>query len=65
MENKCNLVEDISILTSIDETSADNNSNVESINTNAIYDIQDRSEVHPNISVRYARLKTRDRIRQT
>ena len=65
VENKRNTEEDESILSSIDELFADNDSDDGYISMNALEDIQDRSQIHPDINVRYALLKIRDHIKQT
>ena len=65
MENERNLEEDDSILASIDESSADDNSDEKSISTENIEDILDGSYVHPDINASDARLKIRDCIRQS
>ena len=64
MEKKHNLVEDESILASIDETSTDNKSDYGSISTGALEDILDGNYVNPNITARDTILKICDRIRQ-
>ena len=57
MENERNLVEHESMLDSIDESSAEDNFDDESISTNALEDIR-------NINVRYAILRISGRIRK-
>ena len=64
MENKHNLVEDELISASIDESSEDNNSDHESISTDALKYILYGRYVHPDINARDSRLKIRDHIRQ-
>ena len=62
MENKCNLVEDESILDSIGESSTDDNSYGGSIITDDLEKFWDGNHVHPNINTRYNRLKMHDHI---
>ena len=57
--------EDESILASIDESSADDKYDEKSISTHDLEDIWDGIYVHPNIHAGDARLKIRDRIRQS
>ena len=57
IENERNLVEDESILSSLDESSTDDNSDEKSISTDSLKDIQDGNYVHLNINARYARWK--------
>ena len=64
LEKEHNLVEDKSISASIYESSADDNSDGESIITDALEDIWGGSYVHLNINARYAILKIRHCIRQ-
>ena len=64
VENKRNAEEDEYITASIDELSTCNDSSEGSISTHALEDIQDGSQIHPDMNARYARLKTRDNIRQ-
>ena len=64
MENKGNLVEDKSILTSISESSAENISHASYITTYTLEDIWDGNSMHPNINTRYSGLKILDRIKQ-
>ena len=64
LENECNLVEEISILDSIDELSAINTYIDKSTITDSLVDIWYRSYMHPNINARDYRLKIRDHIRQ-
>ena len=65
LENERNLEEDESISDSIDESYADDNSDNKSIGTYDIENIWCGSYAHPNIKTRDARLKIRDRIRQS
>ena len=62
--NRRNLVEYGSVLASIDESSADNNSDDKYISTDYCEDIWYGIYVHPYIHERDSRLKVRDRIRQ-
>ena len=64
MENECNLVEDKSILASIDESSADNNSDEEYKSTDDIKKIWYGTYVNTNNNARDARLKICEHIRQ-
>ena len=64
MENERDLVEYESIFGSIDESSAEDNSDDESISTNALEDIRDGKHVHPDINARDATLIINDRIRK-
>ena len=57
-----NSEEDESVLASIDESSADNYSDDESISTDLLGDIRGGNHVHPNINARDIRLRIRDRI---
>ena len=63
MENECNVVEDESILDSIDESYTDNYSDGY-ISTKALEDIWDGNYVHPYINARDSRFRICDRIRQ-
>ena len=63
-ENESNLVEYKSISAWIDKSYAYDNSDIKSINKDAIKEIQDGNYVHPNINAIYSRLKIYDRIRQ-
>ena len=65
VENECNEEEDKSSLSSIDESSTDDESDYLSISTNDLEDILEGSQIHPEINARDDRLKIRDRIRQT
>ena len=49
----------------IDELSTDDESDDKYISTNSLKEIWRGNYVHPEINARYARLKIRDRIRQT
>ena len=49
---------------SIDESSAEDNSDGKSISKNALGDIWDGKHVHPNINARDARLRIRYQIRK-
>ena len=64
-ENKRNVAEYESILTSIDESSTDDDSDDGYISTNTLEDIRNVNYLHPGINTRYARLKIHERIRQT
>ena len=64
MENERNLVEDESISDSIDESSAYDNSDNESISTGALEDIWDRNHVHMIINERDSILRISEQIRQ-
>ena len=64
-ESKRNKEEDEPILDSIDESSTDDDSDDGSISTNDLKDIWDGSQIHPYIKSVYARLKIRDRMKQT
>ena len=55
--------EDESVLTSIENSSADDNYDNKSISKNSLEDIWDGNYVHPCINARNSRLKIRDRIR--
>ena len=52
-------------MSSIDESSADNDSYDGSISTNALEDIRDGIQLHPDINARDARLKICDHIKKT
>ena len=54
LENEQKLVEDELVTASIDDSSAYDNSDDESISMDTLKDIQDRNHVHPNISARDA-----------
>ena len=62
MENEQNLVEEESILDSIDESSAENNSDDEYISMGALKDIRDGNYVHPNINTRDSRLRIHEKL---
>ena len=64
VENEWNLEEEESILTSIDKTSEDNDSNDVSISKDNHRDIQDGNHVHMNITERDYILKICDQTRQ-
>ena len=53
------------MLDSIDELYTDNDTDDISMSANYIEDIQDRSQIHPDINTIYARFKIGDRIIQT
>ena len=55
VEKGRNSEEDKYILASIDESYTDNDSYDRYISTNALGDIRDGSQIHPEISARYAR----------
>ena len=65
VENQRNAEEDESILSSIYESSTDDDSDDRSISTNALENLQDGSQIHPKINARDDRLKICDHIRQT
>ena len=52
-------------MTSIDESSTDNESDDIYISTNALEDIWDGSQIHPIINARDSRFLICDRIKQT
>ena len=54
-----------SILDSIDDWSTENDSDDGSISTDDLEDIWGGSQIHPELNARDARLKIRDRIKQT
>ena len=66
MENEYNLVEeDSSIWASINELPVDNNSDDESVRTDALTKIWDGNYVRLNLNAIYAILKIRDSTRQS
>ena len=64
VENERNIVEDESILASIDESSTEDDSDDRFIGTNALKKIWDGSYINPDINSRYAILKIHDHINQ-
>ena len=65
MENGRNLVKDKPISYSINESSAEDNSDGEYRSTNVLWVIWDGKHVHLNTNAGYARLRIRDQIRKT
>ena len=62
VEDERNAEVDESISSSIDELSTEDHSDDGSISTNAAEDIQDESQIHPDINTSDAIFKIRDRI---
>ena len=65
LQKELNLVVDKSILVSIYDLYAYDNSDGESISMDALEEIQGGNYVHPNINERDTRLSIRDRIRKS
>ena len=61
-EEKPNTVKDISTLASINQSSIEVGSDDRSISTNALKEILDGNQIHPDINEGDARLKMRDHI---
>ena len=65
VENKLNVEEEESISDSIDDSSTYDDSDHSYISINALEDIQDGSQIHPDLNAKYAILKMLDCTKQT